>query len=306
VLWISAALAAVGLSLSQTVRGESERVSTDLDGLRAYYLAVGAVEKAMIEVHWGRWYQDRPYPRGSGRWDYTFGSGVARVELIPEKAKFDLNNLNPQRLMRLLAALGVEPERAQMIGAGIQARKSGQGALNPFGGGPTFPGQGASFQETEELLAVPGVTPEIFYGTYVPNPDARPGEPRLIRRSGLIDCLSLWGSDGQVDINTSDPAVLAAVGVPPEGVMMIVEAREKGGNLAKLMPYLGAGAAAMGAEAHSIYTIRATAKLKLPGSNEFSDVRRTVAAQVKYMPRDHDTWIHVLRWYDTAWSNSPN
>jgi len=98
--------------------------------------------------------------------------------------------------------------------------------------------------------------------------------------------------------------VLAAVGVPPEGVQMILEAREQGGvNAAKIAPYLGAGAAAMGAEAHSIYTIRATAKLKLPGSNEFSDVRRTVAAQVKYMPRDYDTWLHVLRWYDTAWSN---
>src|SRR5947209_4121246 len=43
VLWVSAALAAVSFSLSQTVRGEAERVSTDLDGLRAYYLAAGAV-----------------------------------------------------------------------------------------------------------------------------------------------------------------------------------------------------------------------------------------------------------------------
>src|SRR5215471_18731134 len=80
VLWISAALAAVALSLSNTVRGETERVSTDLDSLRAYYLATGAVEKAMIEMHWGRWYPDRPYPRTPGWMDYEFISGRVRVE----------------------------------------------------------------------------------------------------------------------------------------------------------------------------------------------------------------------------------
>ena len=32
-------------------------------------------------------------------------------------------------------------------------------------------------------------------------------------------------------------------------------------------------------------------------------MKRTVAAQVKYMPTNLPTPIHYLRWYDTTWSN---
>ena len=59
-----------------------------------------------------------------------------------------------------------------------------------------------------------GITPELFYGTYVPaQGEPGPGEPRLMRRSGLVDCLSVFGSKSQVDANTADPAVLAAIGI---------------------------------------------------------------------------------------------
>lgn len=306
VLWVSAALAAVTFSLSQTVRGETDRVSTDLDGLRAYYLAAGAVEKATLEMNWGRWYPDKPYPRGPGWVDYDFQTGRVKVEFIPETAKFDLNNLNGIRMARLMAALGVEPERAQAIMAGIAARKSGQSAGGPFSAGPTFPGGGASFQEIEELLTVPGVTPEIFYGTFVPDPNARTGEGRLIRRSGLVDCVSMFGSNGPWDASMADPAVLLALGAPPDGVQALVDERTRRplneGRLNALKPMLGQAAGMVAIQGNSIYTIRATARLKLAGG-AFSDIQRTVAAQVKFMPRDYDTWIHILRWYDTAWSN---
>jgi general secretion pathway protein K len=309
VLWVSAALSAVAFSLSTTVRGETERVSTDLDSLRAYYLAQGAVEKGAIEMHWGRWYPDRPYPRGPGAVYYEFLTGKAYVEFIPELAKLDLNNMSGERWGRLLAAMGAQPEQAQAIAAGIVARKSGAQANTPFSAAPTFPGGAASFQEIEELMTVPGVTPELFYGTFVPNPDPRPDEPRLIRRSGLVDCVSMFGSSGAVDARTADPAVLAAVGVPPEGVRLLMEERSRGlltdKALDALKPMLGPGAGNVTIAGHSIYTIRATARLRL-ADGKFSDVRRTVAAQVKFMPKDFDTWIHILRWYDSGtmpWSN---
>ena len=52
VLWLSAALAAIAFSLSSTVRGETERTSTAVDGLRSYYLASGAIERASLELLW--------------------------------------------------------------------------------------------------------------------------------------------------------------------------------------------------------------------------------------------------------------
>jgi general secretion pathway protein K len=163
-------------------------------------------------------------------------------------------------------------------------------------------------QEVEELLSVPGITPEIFYGTYVPaqgNPVA--GEPRLIRRSGLVECLSVFGSKGQVDANTADPAVLAAIGLTPDGIQILLSQRRveplTPERLGQLAPTLGPGAQFLRLEGNSILTIRATARVRLP-NGQLSDMRRTVAATVKYMPYGgYDPPVHILRWYDTTWSN---
>jgi hypothetical protein len=48
--------------------------------------------------------------------------------------------------------------------------------------------------------------------------------------------------------------------------------------------------------------MRATARLRLD-NGQLSSLRRTVAAMVKYMPQGYDAPIHILRWYDTAWSD---
>jgi general secretion pathway protein K len=307
VLWISAALSAVVFSLASTVRGETERVSTDFEGLRAYYLAVGAVERATVEMMWVKQLGDTArIPRGAPAVDYTFQTGSAHVEIIPEAARLDVNSIQPQQLLRMLAYMGVEPDRAQAITAGIIGRRTGAAVNTPFSTGPTFHSPAASFQEIEELLSVPGVTPEIMYGTYVPVDEPGEGEPRLVRRGGLADCLSAFGSKDRVDANSADPATLAAVGVLPAGIDALVRLRREKWldypRLGALMPMLGPGAAMLKLEGNSIFTIRATAGVWV-APKKLSEVRRTVAVQVKYMPKGYDSWIHILRWYDTAWSN---
>ena len=53
---------------------------------------------------------------------------------------------------------------------------------------------------------------------------------------------------------------------------------------------------------NAIVTFRATARLRLP-DGKFSDMRRTVGAQVKFVPfASAESPFYVLRWYDTAWS----
>ena len=154
-----------------------------------------------------------------------------------------------------------------------------------------------------------GVTPEIFYGTYVPV-QGEPGQGggRLIRRRGLVECLSVFGSRGLVDANTADPAVLAALGMGPDGILALLRARQAGltpERFAGLQGALGSGGQMLRLEGNSILTIRATAQVRLP-NGQLSDMKRTVGAQVKYMPAGYPTPIHILRWYDTTWSNSPN
>src|ERR1700682_542083 len=53
VLWLSAGLAAIALSVSSNVRSETDRVSTSGDGLRASYLASGALERGILWLLWG-------------------------------------------------------------------------------------------------------------------------------------------------------------------------------------------------------------------------------------------------------------
>jgi len=309
VLWLSAALSAIAFSLAVTVRGETERTSTDLDGLRCGYVASAAVEKAAMELLWSATTDRKLIPKGSTYIDYVFPSGNARVYIIPEAAKLDVNHCAVEDLLRLMAALGIDAGRGTEIAAAIDdwrrpGAQSGSGSLN-LSGTPSFKPPHASFGEIEELLLVPGVTPEIFYGAYTPGPpsapDADTGEAgtALVRHSGLIDCLSVYGSSGPVDVNTADPAVLQAVGVSPGAVQAIVEQRSQKPFDATSLGSFGNGR--LRAEGNTIVTFRATARLRL-ADGQLSDLRRTVAAQVKYLPMGGiGLPYHVLRWYDTAW-----
>jgi general secretion pathway protein K len=314
VLWLSAALAAIAFSLSSTVRGETERASTAVDGLRSYYLASGAIDRASLELLWTITNPTkRKIPRGSTAVDYNFPSGVAHVEIIPETAKLDVNKVLPEELYRLVVALGVEPGRAQEITLGIVDWRNplaqGASAVDQYylSLTPSFRARHASIEEIEELLLVRGVTPDIFYGTYVPLPDAeRGGGPRLAPRAGLADCLSVFGSTQQVDANTAAPAVLAAVGLAPAAINALLERRRNAPftqqQLSDFVQSMGVGSNRLRVEGNSIVTMRATARLRL-ANGQLSDLRRTVGAMVKYMPVGYDSPIHILRWYDTAWSN---
>jgi general secretion pathway protein K len=285
-----------------------------MDGLRSYYLASGAVERASLELLWTLTNPtQRKIPRGSAAVDYIFPSGVAHVEIIPEAAKLDVNRVLPEELYRLVVALGVEPGRAQQITLGIVDWRSpltqGASSVDQYylSLKPSFRARHASIEEIEELLLVQGVTPDIFYGTYIPIPDGEQGRgPRLVRRGGLADCLSVFGSTQQVDANTAAPAVLAAIGLAPDAIVALVERRRAAPftqeQLSEFMQSTGVGANRLRVEGHSIVTVRATARLRL-ANGLLSDLRRTVAAQVKYMPVGYDSPIHILRWYDTAWSN---
>lgn len=312
VLWLSAALAAIGLSLANTVRGEIDRTSTEVDGLRSYYLAAGAIHRAYLELLWSVTNPNkRPIPQGSTFVDYVFPSGNVRVDLIPEASKLDVNFTPVQDLFRLMTALGVDPERAQEIAAAIEDWRKPAPNGSPFDPYylslvPSFRARHASIEEIEELLQVKGVTPDIFYGTYVPAADgAEAGGLRLVPRGGLADCLSVYGSKDRVDANTASPAVLAAVGLSPFAVNAVVTQRQPvpftEQRLFTVLQSVGASNARLRVEGNSMITLRATARLRL-ANGQLSDLKRTVAALVKYMPPGQDSPVHILRWYDTAWS----
>jgi general secretion pathway protein K len=306
VLWLSAALAAIAFSLASTVRGETERASTAVDGLRSHYLAEGALRRTILYMDWGRKHpDDLRFKPPSPVFLFDFPSGQASVEVIPETAKFNLNTANPEDLVRLIANLGVEPNRATGIVAAIVDWRGGTAEASPFDAfyeslRPPFHAPHAPFSDIEELLSIRGMTPDIFYGTWERTPEGAP--QRFYPRTGLRDCVSIFGATDQFDANTAAPAVLAAVGVPPNGVAALaaqrrVQAFRTSDELARFAQAAGFSSTRLRIGGNSIFTLRATAHLRLP-NGQWSDMRRTVAALVKLMPPGYDAPYHILRWYD--------
>jgi general secretion pathway protein K len=310
VLWLSACLAAIAFSVSSSVRAETDRVTANSNGLRAWYLATGAVERGIQWMLWGEAYRNadgsiRFWQYGTPRMNMTFPSGNAVVEMIPESAKLDINRANADDLFKVVSVVSGNPDRAREITAAILdwrggSAESGQFDQYYFSISPTFRARHASLQEIEELLFVRGMTPELFYGNYVAD-----SEGALYASGGLRDCLSVWGSQGPFDVNTVSPALMAALGVPPEGVAAIV-ARRKAAPFKNIgeVTDMGVPAPRMRIGGNVIWTLRASARLKNPNGSP-SETVRTASATVKLLnPRGFAIPVHVLRWYDDAWSES--
>ncbi|MGA2877344.1 MAG: hypothetical protein ABSG13_00165 [Bryobacteraceae bacterium] len=310
VLWLAAALSAIAFTLANTVRGEIERSSTDADGLRAYYLAEGAIDRMLVYIESGAAFvgpdgkpQFQPGVTRVLRLD--FPTGVVRAEFIPENSKLNVNFATAPELNNLLLALGVNPSQAPAIVAGILDWRGGTpgGSFSELDQyymslTPSFRARHASLQEIEELLLVRGITPDLFYGKYT-----RDADGRLIPHEGLRDCLSVYGSTGALDVNTVTPEVMVAVGVAPDTAAAIVALRRIApiGNMGQLAAFSngGRGMSRLSMTNGTILTLRATAQLRLP-NGQLSDLHRTVSAMVKLLaPELHENPpYHIMRWYD--------
>jgi general secretion pathway protein K len=333
VLWLVAGLSAIALTIANTVRGETERSSTEADGLKAYYLAAGSVDRVLLYLERVSSNPGNPGRRRASAAavqpspllpalvtpvtrfvELDFPTGVASAEIIPETSKLDVNKASPKDLLNLLLALGQDPNQAEQIAAAIIDWRGGSpgSAFDQYylSLTPSFEARHASFQEIEELLLVRGVTSDLFYGGYSPN-----AQGQLIAHAGLRDCLSVFGSVTSFDVNTVEPAVMEAIGIPPESAFGIDALRKSAPIISpgQLAPFRGNGGPvgrlaiqpiAIGTQAVAL-TVRATARLKL-SNGQLSDVRRTVSEMVMFLDPDSELLkpgqptYHVLRWYENA------
>ncbi|HZU26667.1 MAG TPA: hypothetical protein VFA04_14170 [Bryobacteraceae bacterium] len=283
------------------------------DALKAYYLAAGAIDRALLWIQWGN--AGATFPHSEKRYyeapspiiPMSFPEGDAVVELIPELSKLNINTASPEDLTRLIAAAGA-PQQAASIAAAIVDWRSAppEGSITEFDAHylslqPSFRSAHASFQEIEELLLVQGMTPELFYGGYTHGATGRTAP-----YGGLRDCLSVYGGNGPFDINTVRPQLMLAIGLSPEAVAQILARRRAGviksvsdlGPLAdnEAMSRLNVSDVNTG----TIWTLRATARTRLPDGS-LSRVQHSVAATIKFFaPNAANPPWHVLRWYDDA------
>jgi general secretion pathway protein K len=314
VLWLTAALSAIGFAVATNVRGETERTSTSVDDTKSWFVARGAIEQAALHILW-RDYRDSSnqplyYRSGQPAMNLDFPTAQVTVRIIPETAKLNPNTIRPEDLLRLLMALGLPEDRATELAAAIvdwrtPVTPNQPSAFDAFylAQTPSFLPRHASFLENEELLLIKGMTPGIYYGESL---GESYGESLNNSRAGLRDCLSIYGSYGAVDINSAEPATLQAVGLSPDDARAIVQRRavqpfDTYAALGDVQKELGPVGTRLSLGGQTMFTLRATARLKQP-DGRLSDLRRTVAALVQFTfpgnTKNKATGYQVIRWFE--------
>ena len=310
VLWFSLALTAIVFALSRSVRAEFDRAALHGESLRAYYLAQGGIERALLRLV--RPARPRSLPGGwkpgQSRLSFEFPAGRVEVEIRGESGKLDVNNAPPEALARLFAACGADPARAPELAVRlsfVRERLRGREAIwgesaaaaENSGGPSSFSAGRTSFLELEELLTVPGITPELFYGSYA---SASADGDDLRRREGLAHNLTVKGG-AHVNVNYASRELLIAAGLPAGLVDDLIRLR-------RMRPLTATDPGLAGIErqqggliplgltaADRRYTLRATAELRR------GSARRTVEAVAELGPsRGGLDPITVVRWDDAA------
>ncbi len=294
VLWLTTALSAIVFTLAWTVRSELERAGTAMDGARAHFLAEGAIERFLLHLSWQQGSGPGGDPRvafrpGQRRLRWNFPSGVVDLDITGENGKLDIYGTPPPVLARLFLALGIDEGRALQMAGAIGGMRQTAASTN-LSLGSSFSTAWPSFLQMEDLLKVPGMTPDVYYGWW-----ERDREGRLVERGGVSRHLTLLGGN-MINVNYASPAVLRAVGVPEGRILELLQMRE-----ARVIDdlYQQGGAEAAGslqlvAGGSSAYTVRATAQLK------DRPVRRTVAALIRFGRNKTEPRLNVVRWYPTA------
>jgi general secretion pathway protein K len=202
VLWLTVILSFVGLALAGSVRTELEATRNLVDAERGYFLARGALEAAVLQLTSPPASAEQAEKRyGQRELSFEFETGTARVEILPEAARLNVNAAPPQVLRRLFQSLGLEDRQARDLAAAIDAARL------------ELP-----FRNLEDLLMIPGMTQDLYYGSFLNG----------ARRPALEDVLSARRSGITVDANFAHPVLLASLpGLDEQQAAAIETARKR-------------------------------------------------------------------------------
>jgi type II secretory pathway component PulK len=314
VLWLSVALTMIAMTTAYLVRSEASAVSSHLDAGRAEFLARGGIEAALYailrtgaapEPAAGESSLAQPFHPGQRWMRFDLPEGFAAVELVPENAKININFAPPEQLAALFALLGEPTEQSQGLAAAIvdwrtPRASSVETPLDVFYEGLPEPytARHAPFEDLEELLAVKGMSRDLFFGRLVETPaGSRQMTPPL------ADLLTTEPSSGGINLNYAAYEVLRVLPRWDESLASaVIEARTRAGAgiLLEAVPGLSAAASlsAVTLSPGPAYTLTATGEVR------GSSVRHTVRARIR-MDRTVPMGYRVTGWWeDWPWSGA--
>lgn len=255
VLWIFIFLFVVAFDFSSSAREEAAAAHRFNDETLGYYLAVAGFERGLYEFLNQQGgaatpQQDQKTDLFDGSWrEENVGAGVARVRLIDEGGKININRANEEMLRRIFTNLGIDSSRRDILVDSIMDWRDPDdlhrtnGAENDYYGAlsPAYTAKNGPLDSVEDLLWIRGMTNALFYG--YAEESTRSGEQR--RGVALRDIFTVDSPIDRVNLRTASAEVIHALtGIPLEKCRKFVEERKKLSEktLADLLPLLGVGA----------------------------------------------------------------
>ncbi len=237
VMLVLALLGVVVTEFAVSMRLEASMVRSYRDGVVATHLAEAAVQQGIREILGPGDVQALDVdatlvffraPAGSAspvslpklpRERVQLGAGEFSYRITDEESRINLNTAAPDRVDRLLTAVGLDKQARDIINDSLQDWKDADD-LHRINGAESedyylklpvpYRARNAALQDTAELLQIRGVTQEIYKGTQ--------GHP------GLADLVTVMGRD-TVNVNTAPESVLKALGLSVAEVGDITQAR---------------------------------------------------------------------------------
>lgn len=235
VLLVLAIVGVIGAEFAYSMRLEATSVRTYKDMLIAAHLAEAAVEQAVREIagdvafavtdddgNLTFYNRDRIALKRLPRTNVPLGVGYFSYRVTDEEARLNLNAATPERVDRLLQALGIDKIERDRINDSLQDWRDGneEHRLNgaeseDFYLGLPLPyrSKNANLDSITELLQVKGVTPAIYHGT--------------AEKPGLSAFVTVK-SPGQVNLNTASCLVLKALALGEAECTAVDHSRREG------------------------------------------------------------------------------
>ena len=234
VLWVVLILSVISLSLAAAVRTEANSSQDSFDSERAFFMARGAAEVMFQNLLTANdLFDDSPVEVSDGEYRFPFETGEVRVRLESGRGRIDLNEAPDVLLASLFDSLGLDEDVRNRLVDSILDWRDVDDIPHLYGAeiqdydsaGPRrLPANGA-FQSVDELLFVKGLTPELFYGTLLP--DSASGGYRRI--PGVRELVTTESRSAAVNPNEASAEVLAALpGVDQRLARSVVEERNEG------------------------------------------------------------------------------
>jgi general secretion pathway protein K len=292
VLLVMALVAVVGAEFSYSMRLEAAAVRAYKNGIIGTHLAETAIEQAIREIVADAPYvveeedglltfygaDRRPLPR-LRREKAELNGGFYSYRITDEEARLNVNAAQPNRVDRLLMALGVEKENRDTIVDSIQDWRDPNGEHRVNGAESDdyylklpmpYRARNANLESITELLQIKGITPAIYNGTK--------------EHPGLASLVTVRGAGNTVNVNTAGATVLTALGFSTAEIIQFEQSRRNNG------PYTSVPGNSNGRLTHLTRTFRVEAE---------GIVDDRVAARLTAIVQkraDGDASVAVLEW----------